>query len=119
MVVDTVRVRWDPDVRRSIDRAGSRIASSLVRDWTPPLRADVLLARGYTGDGSIDFPPFATAVDAAEDRGDIEVEMVTWDTAATLAGQPGLVRPLREDTSWLRSPTTTRLCSTPEPNGPR
>jgi hypothetical protein len=31
-----------------------------VRDRILPLLADVLVARGYMGDGSIDFPPFAT-----------------------------------------------------------
>jgi hypothetical protein len=61
VVVDTVRVWWDPDVWRSIERAGLRIASFPVCDWTLPLRADVLLARGYTGDASIDFPPSATS----------------------------------------------------------
>ncbi len=61
VVVDTVGVRWDADVWRSIERAGVRIASFQVCDWILPLRADVLLARGYMGDGSIDFPPFATS----------------------------------------------------------
>jgi len=58
--VDTVGVRWDADVWRLIERAGLHIASFQVCDWTLPLRADVLQARGYMGDGSIDFPPFAT-----------------------------------------------------------
>ena len=60
VVVDTFHVWWDPDVWRSIERAGSRIASFQLCDWILPLRADVFLARGYRGDGSIDFPPFAT-----------------------------------------------------------
>jgi multiple sugar transport system ATP-binding protein len=83
VVVDTFHVWWAPDVWRSIERAGSRIASFQVCDWILPLRADVLLARGYRGDGSIDFPPFATAVDAAGYRGNIEVEMFNADVWAS------------------------------------
>jgi sugar phosphate isomerase/epimerase len=92
VVVDTFHAWWDPDVWRSMERAGSRIASFQVCDWTLPLRADVLLARGYVGDGSIDFPPYATAVDAAGYRGDSEVEMFNADVRAS----PG-------QTSWPRS----------------
>ena len=83
VVVDTFHVWGDPDVWRSIERAGSRIASFQVCDWILPLPADVLLARGYTGDGSVDFPPFATAVDAAGYRGDTEVEVLDADVWAS------------------------------------
>ncbi len=87
VVVDTFHVWWDPDVWRSIERAGSRIASFQLCDWILPLRADVLLARGYRGDGSIDFPPFVTAVDAAGYRGNIEVEMFNADVWASPGGR--------------------------------
>jgi sugar phosphate isomerase/epimerase len=111
VVVDTVRLRWDPDVRRLIERAGSRIASFQVCDWILPLPADVLLARGYMGDGSIDFPPFATAVDAAGYRGNIEVEMLDADVWASPGrrhrlGRAAVARPgrsrQRSDMSTLR-----------------
>ena len=76
----------DPDVWRSIERAGSGIASFQVCDWILPIQVDVLPARGYRGDGSIDVPPFATAVDAAGYRGNIEVEMFDADVRASLGG---------------------------------
>jgi hypothetical protein len=88
VVVDTFRVRWDADVWRSIERAGSRIASFPVCDWILPLRADVLLARGYMSDRSIDFPPFVTAVDAAGYRGNIEGEMFDADVWASPGASP-------------------------------
>ena len=75
VVVDTFHVWWDPEVWRQIERAGRRIASYQVCDWVLPLPADVLLARGYMGDGCIDFRPFTRAVEAAGYTGDIEVEI--------------------------------------------
>ena len=75
VVVDTFHVWWDPEVWRQIERAGRRIASYQVCDWVLPLPADVLLARGYMGDGCIDFRPFTRAVGAAGYTGDIEVEI--------------------------------------------
>lgn len=79
VVVDTYHLWWDPDVWRQIERAGDRIASYQVSDWVVPLAADVLLARGYMGDGCIDFRSFTRAVDAAGYRGDIEVEIFNAD----------------------------------------
>jgi sugar phosphate isomerase/epimerase len=83
VVVDTFHVWWDPEVERSIARAGERIASFQVCDWVLPLPADVLLARGYMGDGTIDFPPFVAAVEAAGYRGDVEVEIFNADVWAS------------------------------------
>ncbi len=79
VVVDTFHLWWDPEVWRQIERAGDRIASYQVSDWVVPLAADVLLARGYMGDGCIDFRSFTRAVDAAGYRGDIEVEIFNAD----------------------------------------
>jgi sugar phosphate isomerase/epimerase len=105
VAVDTVRVWWDPDVWRLSERAGSRIASFQVCDWILPLRADVLLARGYRGDDSIDFPPFATAVDAAGYRGNIEVEMFNADVWASPGGQTSSPGSCGASSTWL-FPTT-------------
>jgi sugar phosphate isomerase/epimerase len=75
VVVDTFHIWWDPEVWNSIARAGDRIASFQVCDFLMPIPADVLLARGYMGDGVIDFPPFVAAVEAAGWRGEVEVEI--------------------------------------------
>jgi len=85
VVVDTFHIWWDPEVWRSIERAGERIASFQVCDFLVPIPADVLLARGYMGDGVIDLPPFVAAVEAAGWRGDVEVEIFNADVWA----QPG------------------------------
>jgi sugar phosphate isomerase/epimerase len=82
VVVDTFHVWWDPDVLQQIARAQGHIASYQVCDWATPLPADVLLARHYPGDGSIDFAPLTRAVLEAGYTGDIEVEIFNqkiWD----------------------------------------
>src|SRR5829696_8189960 len=73
VVVDTSHLRWDPAVWRSIERAGSHVPTSSISDRFPPLPADVLPARGSTGEGSIDVPPVVTTDGAAGHRGDVEV----------------------------------------------
>ena len=82
VVVDTFHVWWDPEVWRSIERAGERIASFQVCDFLMPIPADALMARGYMGDGVIDFPPFVAAVEAAGWTGDVEVEIFNADVWA-------------------------------------
>ena len=82
VVVDTFHVWWDPEVWRSIERAGERIASFQVCDFLMPIPADALMARGYMGDGVIDFPPFVDAVEAAGWTGDVEVEIFNADVWA-------------------------------------
>lgn len=82
VVVDTFHVWWDPEVWRSIERAGERIASFQVCDFLMPIPADALMARGYMGDGVIDFPPFVDAVQAAGWTGDVEVEIFNADVWA-------------------------------------
>jgi sugar phosphate isomerase/epimerase len=82
VVVDTFHVWWDPDVLQQIARAQGHIASYQVCDWATPLPDDVLLARHYPGDGSIDFAPLTRAVLEAGYTGDIEVEIFNqkiWD----------------------------------------
>ena len=92
VVVDTYHVWWDAALLPDIARAGDRIFSYQVCDWTLPLPADNLLGRGHVGDGHIDFPPITAAVAAAGYTGHIEVEIFNqeiWDapadeTAATI-----------------------------------
>jgi sugar phosphate isomerase/epimerase len=92
VVVDTYHVWWDAALLPDIARAGTRIASYQVCDWTLPLPANTLLGRGHVGDGHIDFPPVTAAVTAAGYAGDIEVEIFNeaiWsappdETAATV-----------------------------------
>ncbi|MFD4788301.1 sugar phosphate isomerase/epimerase family protein [Streptomyces sp. NPDC058459] len=83
VVVDSYHVWWDPDLPRQIERAGPRIASFQVCDWTLPLPADSLLGRGHVGDGHIDFRALTDQVTAAGYTGWIEVEIFNeriWDT---------------------------------------
>ncbi|MDX2393568.1 sugar phosphate isomerase/epimerase [Streptomyces sp. DK15] len=83
VVVDSYHVWWDPELPGQIERAGPRIASYQVCDWTLPLPADVLLGRGHVGDGHIDFRTLTTQVAAAGYTGWIEVEIFNeriWDT---------------------------------------
>ena len=75
VVVDTYHVWWDASLLADIARAGERIVSYQVCDWTLPLPAETLLGRGHVGDGHIDFPPITAAVAAAGYTGDIEVEI--------------------------------------------
>lgn len=82
VAVDTFHIWWDPDVEQQIARAGPRIATYQLADWILPLPADVLLARGYPGDGVIDFAALTGAVAAAGYTGDIEVEIFNADVWA-------------------------------------
>jgi sugar phosphate isomerase/epimerase len=90
VVVDTFHIWWDPQVLDRIARAGAagRIASYQVCDFLTPLPADPLLARGYPGDGHIDFGSLTSAVAATGYDGDIEVEIFN---AAVWADDPEVV----------------------------
>ena len=79
VAVDTFHVWWDPQVEAQIARAGARIATYQLADWVLPLPADVLLGRGYPGDGYVDFPALTAAVGAAGYTADIEVEIFNAD----------------------------------------
>ena len=75
VVVDAYHVWWDDTVLEEIGRAGERIFSYQVCDWTLPLPSDVLLGRGHVGDGHIEFGPLTRAVEAAGYAAMIEVEI--------------------------------------------
>ncbi|MFG2846986.1 sugar phosphate isomerase/epimerase family protein [Kitasatospora sp. NPDC048296] len=83
VVVDSYHVWWDPQLAQQIARAGERIASYQVCDWTLPLPVDPLLGRGHVGDGHIDFRAMTELVFDAGYTGWIEVEIFNqqiWDT---------------------------------------
>jgi sugar phosphate isomerase/epimerase len=82
VVVDTFHVWWDPQLSEQLTRAGRRIVAYQLADWILPLPADVLLGRGYPGDGYIDFAALTAAVAAAGYAGDIEVEIFNADVWA-------------------------------------
>jgi len=82
VAVDTFHIWWDPQVEAQIARAGARIATYQLADWVLPLPADVLLGRGYPGDGHVDFAALTAAVAAAGYAGDIEVEIFNADVWA-------------------------------------
>lgn len=90
VVVDTFHIWWDPQVLDQIARAGAagRIATYQVCDFVTPLPADPLLARGYPGDGHVDFASLTEAVDATGYDRDIEVEIFN---AAVWADAPDVV----------------------------
>jgi len=82
VIVDAYHLWWDADVYRQIERAGERILSYQVSDWTVPLPADNLLGRGMMGDGVIELRRLREACDAAGYDGPIEVEIFNqelWD----------------------------------------
>jgi sugar phosphate isomerase/epimerase len=84
VAVDTFHIWWDPEVLPAIARAGAedRIATYQVCDFVTPLPADPLLARGYPGDGHIDFAGLTAAVAATGYARDIEVEIFNADVWA-------------------------------------
>jgi sugar phosphate isomerase/epimerase len=85
VVVDTYHVWWDARLPAEIARAADRIFSFQLADWILPLPADILLGRGHVGDGVVDFPAIAAAVDAAGYTGLVEVEIFNqriWDDPA-------------------------------------
>lgn len=82
VAVDTFHIWWDPQVEAQIARARARIATYQLADWVLPLPADVLLGRGYPGDGHVDFAALTAAVAAAGYTGDVEVEIFNADVWA-------------------------------------
>ena len=87
VVVDTYHVWWDPDLRRSIARAGAegRLAGYQVCDWVLPLAAEPLNSRGHVGDGYVDFATITRWVRDAGYSGDVEVEVFHEDVWAAPA----------------------------------
>jgi sugar phosphate isomerase/epimerase len=85
VVVDTYHVWWDSQLAADISRAGGRIVSYQLCDWTLPLPQDMLLGRGHLGDGFIDFRSITAEVLAAGYAGYAEVEIFNqeiWDAPA-------------------------------------
>lgn len=80
--VDTFHLWWDDRALSRVPTIGERIAAFQVCDWLDPL-PDVLLGRGFPGDGVIDFAAWTGAVVASGYRGFVEVEIFNqeiWDT---------------------------------------
>ncbi len=75
VVVDTYHVWWDDRAPAAVARAGERIFSFQLADWTTPLPAGVLNGRGQLGDGAVDLRGWRERVDAAGYSGPVEVEL--------------------------------------------
>ena len=82
--LDTFHVWWDPAVHEAIAEVASadRLATYQVCDFLVPLPADVLLGRGYMGDGVIDFEDLTGSVAATGYDGFVEVEIFNADVWA-------------------------------------
>ena len=79
VVVDTYHVWWDDRVYADIARAGDRIASFQIADWTTPLPAGVLTGRALPGEGCVEIDRLWRAVQAAGYTGPVEVEIFNTD----------------------------------------
>jgi sugar phosphate isomerase/epimerase len=75
VVVDTYHVWWDDRVYADIARAGERIASFQIADWTTPLPEGVLTGRALPGHGCLEIGRLWRAVEAAGYTGPVEVEI--------------------------------------------
>jgi sugar phosphate isomerase/epimerase len=78
VAVDAYHVWWDPQLRREIARAGTRILTYHVCDWLVPT-TDLLLDRGMMGDGVIDLKGLRRMVEAAGYSGYCDVEIFSRD----------------------------------------
>ena len=76
VAVDVYHVFWDAHVELEIARAGASIAGFHLSDWRTPT-GDVTADRAMIGEGSIDIPALALAVEAAGYGGDIEIEILS------------------------------------------
>jgi sugar phosphate isomerase/epimerase len=76
VAVDTYHVWWDPDLKRSIARAGRRILAFHVCDWLVPT-TDLLEDRGMMGDGVIDIRRIRGLVEAEGFAGYCEAEILS------------------------------------------
>ncbi|MFE2633242.1 sugar phosphate isomerase/epimerase family protein [Streptomyces scopuliridis] len=75
LTVDTYHIWWDDRAPAAVARAGARIFTFQLADWTTPLPAGVLNGRGQIGDGAVDMRAWRERVDAAGYTGPIEVEL--------------------------------------------
>jgi sugar phosphate isomerase/epimerase len=76
VALDVYHIWWDPEIARSIVRAGARIYGFHVCDFLVPTR-DTVFDRGMMGDGAIDIPALRGMVEAAGYAGLIEVEIMS------------------------------------------
>jgi len=76
VALDVYHIWWDPEIARSIARAGERILGFHVCDWLVPTR-DTVFDRGMMGDGAVDIPGLRALVEAAGYGGMIEVEIMS------------------------------------------
>lgn len=90
VIVDAFHVWWDPKLYDEIGRAQGRILGFHVSDWLVPL-PDMLMGRGFMGDGVIDLRRMRRAVDETGYRGPIEVEIFNEEVWA-LPGDESLTR---------------------------
>jgi sugar phosphate isomerase/epimerase len=74
IALDAYHVWWDPDLKRQIARAGTRIVTYHVCDWMVPT-TDLLLDRGMPGDGAIDLKAIRAMVEATGYDSYIDVEI--------------------------------------------
>jgi sugar phosphate isomerase/epimerase len=74
VVVDAYHVWWDPALYQEIGRAAGSIVGFHVDDW-PRGGGDPLLSRALMGDGVIELRRMREAVEAANYKGPIEVEI--------------------------------------------
>lgn len=74
IALDVYHVWWDPDLKRQIARAGSRIITYHVCDWLVPT-TDLLLDRGMPGDGAIALKSIRAMVEATGYTGHCDVEI--------------------------------------------
>ncbi|MEU6808217.1 sugar phosphate isomerase/epimerase family protein [Streptomyces sp. NPDC046831] len=79
VTVDTYHVWWDDTAPAQIARAGSRIHTFQLADWTTPLPHGVLNGRGQIGEGAVDMREWKGYVEAAGYTGAIEVEIFNED----------------------------------------
>lgn len=77
VAVDAYHVWWDPELDRSLERAGAdRMLAYHICDWLVETR-DLLLDRGMLGDGVIDLRALGRRVRAAGYQGFDEVEILS------------------------------------------
>lgn len=75
VAADIYHIWWDPELDRSIVRAGAeRLLSYHVCDWLVPTR-DLVLDRGMMGDGVVDLRRVRATMEAAGYAGRCEVEI--------------------------------------------
>jgi sugar phosphate isomerase/epimerase len=78
IALDVYHVWWDPDLRKSLVRAGKLIQAFHVCDWRRNTQ-EPLLDRMMMGDGVIDIPGIRASVESLGYAGPVEVEIFSRD----------------------------------------